>query len=91
MYLRLWENTAFTVHIFRELRITQRLGTEIFRTECHNSRPRNVQITGGNSLTLLIMNITEPIRLTLARQLSVKIYSTEIHKYPTKAFAADNR
>jgi len=37
------------------------------------------------------MNITEPIKLTLAQQLSVKNHNTEFHKYPTKAFVADNR
>lgn len=37
------------------------------------------------------MNITEPIKLALAQQRSVKNYNTEFHKYPTKAFVADNR
>jgi len=91
IYLRLWDNIAFIVQIFRELRITQRLCAGIFRTECHQNRPRNLQITGGNSLTLLSMNITEPIKLALAQQRSVKNYNTEFHKYPTKAFVADNR
>lgn len=69
----------------------QRLCTGTFRTEWHQNPPRNVQITGGNSLTLLIMYVTEPIKLKLARQLSVKNYNTEFHKYPTKDFVADNR
>jgi hypothetical protein len=37
------------------------------------------------------MNITELIKLTLARQLSVKNHNTEFHKHSTKAFVADNR
>jgi hypothetical protein len=91
IYSRLWDNIAFIAQIFRELRITQRFCTGIFRTKCHQNRPRNIQITGDNSLTLLIMNATEPKKLTLAQQLSVKNYNTEFHKYPTKAFVADNR
>lgn len=93
IYLRPWDNIAFIVQMFGELRITQRHCTGIFCTECHQNQSRNVQIAGGNSLTLFSMNIAELIstKLTLARQLSVKTYNTEFHKYSTKALVADTR
>jgi hypothetical protein len=93
IYLRPWDNIAFVVQMFRELRITQRYCAGIFCTECHQNRSRNAQIAGGNSLTLFSTNIAELIftKLTLARQIFVKNYNTEFHKYSIKALVADTK
>ena len=89
IHLLLRDNVAFTVHIFRELRIIQRIYAEIFSTEYHENPSRNIEITGINSFTLSSVTIPELIftKFTLARQLSVRNYNTEFHINPTKLWS----